>query len=96
MKHLSANKKNIKTASRPHHHAPEPEKPFSPEIFADSLEVMESYCLQKIVLLQSSLEKLTIVDNAREIILVCQQIKKEKSRLLQIIEKKKQAGKNIC
>lgn len=91
MKHLSANKKNIKPiVSRQ-----EPKKTFSPEIFADSLEVMESYCLQKIVLLQSSLEKMTIVDNAREIISVCQQIKKEKSMLLQIIEKKKQAGENI-
>lgn len=92
MKHLSANKKNIK----PIVSGQEPKKTFSPEIFADSLEVMESYCLQKIVLLQSSLEKLTIVDNAREIISVCQQIKKEKSMLLQIIEKKKQAGENIC
>ncbi len=91
MKHLSANKKNIK----PIISRQESKKTFSPEIFADSLEVMESYCLQKIVLLQSSLEKLTIVDNAREIISVCQQIKKEKSMLVQIIEKKKQAGGNI-
>jgi len=91
MKHLSANKKNIKPATRQ-----EPKKAFEPEIFADSLEVMESYCLQKIVLLQSSLEKLTIVDNTREIISVCQQIKKERNLLLQIIEKKNQARKNIC
>jgi len=91
MKHLSANKKNIKPVSRQ-----EPQKPFSPEIFADSLEVMESYCLQKIVLLQSSLEKLTIMDNTREIIAICQQIKKERNMLSQITEKKKQTRENIC
>lgn len=84
MKHLSANKRNIKPVIRQ-----ESKTAFEPEIFADSLEVMESYCLQKIVLLQSSLEKLTIVDNAREIISVCRQIKKERDLLLQIIEKKK-------
>ncbi|MBN8876552.1 MAG: hypothetical protein J0I32_03345 [Sphingobacteriales bacterium] len=91
MKHLSANKKNIKSAT-----GQESKKAFEPEIFADSLEVMESYCMQKIVLLQSSLEKLTIADNTREIISVCQQIKKERNLLLQIIEKKNQARKNIC
>ena len=91
MKHLSANKKNTKPVSKK-----ESTESFTPEIFADSLEVMESYCLQKILLLQPSLEKLTIMDNTKEIISLCQQIKKEKSRLLQIINKKKQSRENIC
>jgi hypothetical protein len=91
MKHLSANKKNTKIIPKK-----ESTDSFKPEIFADSLEVMESYCLQKIVLLQSSLEKLTIMDNTKEIISLCQQIKKEKKTLLQIIDKKKQSRENIC
>lgn len=82
MKHLSANRKNTTSASPANQHI------FTPEILADSLEVMESYCLQKIVLLQSSLEKLNVADNAREIISICQQIKKEKMLLLQIIDRK--------
>lgn len=82
MKHFSANRKNTTSTSPVNQHI------FTPEILADSLEVMESYCLQKIVLLQSSLEKLNVADNAREIISICQQIKKEKTLLLQIIDRK--------
>ena len=75
MKHLSANRKNIKPIAK------QSGASFAPEIFADSLEVMESYCQQKIVLLRSSLEKLNVADNAREIIALCQQIKKERNNL---------------
>lgn len=82
MKHLSANRKNISPANQINPNA------FTPEILADSLEVMENYCLQKIVLLQSSLEKLNVAENACEIINICQQIKKEKMRLLQIVDRK--------
>ena len=82
MKHFSANRKNTRIIA-----SKEMKPAFTSEIFADSLEVMESYCLQKIVLLQSNLEKLNIMDNAKEIVSVCQQIKKERNRLLQIIEK---------
>ncbi|MCG2613949.1 hypothetical protein LZZ85_06635 [Terrimonas sp. NA20] len=90
MKHYPANRKhtqNIPLNSKP--------EVFAPEILADSLEVMESYCVQKIVLLQSSLEKLNVADNAREIIGICQQIKKEKKLLTQIISRKKlETGRN--
>jgi len=82
MKHLSANRKNTTPPQQVNRNS------FTPEILADSLEVMESYCLQKIVLLQSSLEKLNVADNAREIISICQQIKKEKTLLLQVIDRK--------
>lgn len=82
MKHLSANRKNIKPTNQINSTA------FTPEILADSLEVMENYCLQKIVLLQSSLEKLNVAENALEIIGICQQIKKEKVLLLQIAHRK--------
>ena len=91
MKHLSANRKNTSPAPKK-----ESTHSFKPEIFADSLEVMESYCLQKIVLLQSSLEKLNIMDDAKEIVSICQLIKKEKKTLLQIIDKKKKSRENIC
>lgn len=83
MKHYPANTRNIKASHTQKHGI------FQPEILADSLEVMESYCMQKILLLQSSLEKMNVADNALDIIGVCQQIKKEKQRLLQIIERKR-------
>jgi hypothetical protein len=90
MKHYPANRKNMQNTS-----SNSKKEVFTPEILADSLEVMESYCLQKIVLLQSSLEKLNVADNAHEIIGICQQIRKEKGILAQIIRRKKnETGKN--
>jgi hypothetical protein len=82
MKHLSANRKN--TSKLLYHN-----EMFEPEILADSLEVMENYCAEKIVLLQSSLEKLNVADNACEIISICQQIRKERDRLHDIIKRKR-------
>ncbi len=90
MKHYPANRKNT-----PNLFHNTKQDSFAPEILADSLEVMESYSLQKIVLLQCSLEKLNVADHANEIIEICQQIKKEKKLLAQIIVRKKlETGKN--
>lgn len=88
MKHLSTNRKNINKLN------PEKNETFTPEILADSLEVMENYCLQKIVLLQASLEKLNVADNPKEIISLCQQIRKEQNLLLQIVDKKNQSQRS--
>ncbi|RYG43008.1 MAG: hypothetical protein EOO01_22050 [Chitinophagaceae bacterium] len=82
MKQFSANRKSIKMVA-----SKETAPAFTNEIFADSLEVMESYCQQKIVLLQSALEKLNILEDALEIISVCQQIKREKKMLKEIVGK---------
>jgi hypothetical protein len=90
MKHYPANRKN---ASNLFHKTKQDS--FAPEILADSLEVMESYSLQKILLLQSSLERLNVAEHATEIIDICQQIKKEKKLLAQIIVRKKlETGRN--
>lgn len=64
------------------------EEKFSPTIMADSLEVMEAYCRGRIASLEASLNSLTIADNTREIISLCQEIKKERKLLVQIIAKK--------
>ncbi|MET0466168.1 MAG: hypothetical protein ABW007_23615, partial [Chitinophagaceae bacterium] len=84
MKHYPANRKGSQNISNN-----AKQEVFPLEILADSLEVMENYCLQKIVLLQSSLEKLNVADNSHEIISICQHIKKEKKLLAQIIVRKK-------
>ncbi|HTD92816.1 MAG TPA: hypothetical protein VK644_03350 [Chitinophagaceae bacterium] len=64
------------------------EEKFSPTIMADSLEVMEAYCRGRIASLEVSLNSLTIADNTKEIISLCQEIKKERKLLAQIIAKK--------
>ena len=55
---------------------------------ADSLEVMEAYCRDRITSLEVSLNSLTIADNTKEIISLCQEIKKERKLLAQIMAKK--------
>jgi hypothetical protein len=64
------------------------EEKFSPTIMADSLEVMEAYCRDRITSLEVSLNSLTIADNTKEIISLCQEIKKERKLLAQIMAKK--------
>lgn len=64
---------------------------FKPGILADSLEVMEAYSMQKISLLQERVNDLPIGENTREIIQLCQQIKKERVLLQHIRERKDDA-----
>ena len=93
MKHLPLNK-NRKARSVASDIFPGQKLP--PKIMADSLEVMESYHLQRIESLTAALNNLTIVDHTREIILLCREIKKQKKLLLQIIERKRKSPGNIC
>lgn len=61
---------------------------FSGEIYADSLEVLENHCRQKLLQLHGSLEQLNVADNAIEIISVCREIKKEQAKLTCIGKRK--------
>lgn len=92
MKHLPLNK-NRKARSVASDFFPE--EKFAPSIMADSLEVMESYHLQRIESLTTVLYNLTIADHTRQIILLCREIKKQKKLLLQIIERKRKSPGNI-
>jgi len=91
MKHPSVNSKKVAFPIQKNQQA----ETFVPEIMADSLEVMEIYCLQKIHSLQTSLNNLTIDDHTREIIFLCREIKREKNLLMQIERKRKNIQGNI-
>jgi hypothetical protein len=60
-----------------------------PEIMADSLEVMEYYYRGKIQVLEQSMDDLTLLDNAREISLICKEIIKTKDILRKVFLKKR-------
>jgi hypothetical protein len=60
-----------------------------PEIMADSLEVMEYYYRGKIQVLEQSMSDLTLLDNAREISLICKEIIKTKDILKKVFLKKR-------
>lgn len=57
-------------------------------IMADSVEVMEYYYRGKIQELEQSLAQLTILENAREIALLCKEIIRTKEILQKIFIKK--------
>jgi hypothetical protein len=57
-------------------------------ILADSVEVMEYYYRGKIQELEQSLSKLNLLDNAREIAVVCKEIVRIKELLQKITIKK--------
>lgn len=59
-----------------------------PEIMADSLEVMEYYYRGKIQVLEQSMDQLTLLDNAREISLICKEIIRTKAILKKVFLKK--------
>lgn len=59
-----------------------------PEIMADSLEVMEYYYRGKIQVLEQSMAELTLLDNAREISLICKEIIRTKQILKRVFLKK--------
>ena len=59
-----------------------------PEILADSLEVMEYYYRGKIQVLEQSMAELTLLDNAREISLICKEIIRTKQILKKVFLKK--------
>lgn len=59
-----------------------------PEIMADSLEVMEYYYRGKIQVLEQSMNQLTLLDNAREISLICKEIIRTKAILKKVFLKK--------
>lgn len=60
-----------------------------PEIMADSLEVMEYYYRGKIQVLEQSMSDLTLLDNAREISLICKEIIRTKEILRKVFLRKK-------
>ena len=60
-----------------------------PEIMADSLEVMEYYYRGKIQVLEQSMADLTLLDNAREISLICKEIIRTKDVLRRVFLKKR-------
>ena len=60
-----------------------------PEIMADSLEVMEYYYRGKIQVLEQSMADLTLLDNAREISLICKEIIRTKEILKKVFLKKR-------
>jgi hypothetical protein len=60
-----------------------------PEIMADSLEVMEYYYRGKITVLEQSMADLTLLDNAREISLICKEIIRTKEILKKVFLKKR-------
>jgi hypothetical protein len=60
-----------------------------PEIMADSLEVMEYYYRGKIQVLEQSMSDLTLLDNAREISLICKEIIRTKEILKKVFLKKR-------
>jgi|ADGO01.1.fsa_nt_gi hypothetical protein len=59
---------------------------FAP-VFADSAEVIASYYEEKIQLLELSLQRLNLLENAREIAFLCREIAATK-KALQFIHKK--------
>ena len=59
-----------------------------PEIMADSLEVMEYYYRGKIQVLEQSMADLTLLENAREISLICKEIIRTKEILRKVCLKK--------
>lgn len=59
-----------------------------PEIMADSLEVMEYYYRGKIQVLEQSMADLTLLDNSREISLICKEIIRTKEILRKVFLKK--------
>jgi hypothetical protein len=59
-----------------------------PEIMADSMEVMEYYYRGKIQVLEQSMAELTLLDNAREISLICKEIIRNKEILRRVCLKK--------
>lgn len=60
-----------------------------PEIMADSMEVMEYYYRGKIQVLEQSMADLTLLDNPREISLICKEIIRTKDILRRVFLKKR-------
>ncbi len=55
----------------------------------DSLEVMEEYHREKVEVLESTLQQLNLLDNAREIAFLCREVVLVKEALHRIYQKKK-------
>jgi hypothetical protein len=60
-----------------------------PVIMADSVEVMENYYRSKIQMLEGSLTQLTLLEDAKEIYVICRKITQTKGMLRKVILRKK-------
>jgi hypothetical protein len=58
-------------------------------ILADSLEVKEQYCREKVQHYEQALVSLNIFDNAIEIVAICKEIMGYKNELLRIAKRRK-------
>lgn len=58
-------------------------------ILADSIEVKEQYCREKVQYFEHALISLNIFDNALEIVAICKEMRLYKAELARIVEKRK-------
>jgi hypothetical protein len=58
-------------------------------ILADSMEVKEQYCREKVQYFEHALVSLNVFDNALEIVAVCKEIRQYKNELKRIAERRK-------
>jgi hypothetical protein len=58
-------------------------------ILADSIEVKEQYCREKVQYFEHALVSLNVFDNALEIVAVCKEIRQYKNELKRIAERRK-------
>jgi hypothetical protein len=64
-------------------------KSMAQPVLADSLEVVEDFYREKLQVLESSLERLNLLENSREIAFLCREISGTKKTLKEIFRKKK-------
>jgi hypothetical protein len=58
-------------------------------ILADSIEVKEQYCREKVQYFEHALVALNVFENALEIVAICKEMKRYKNELLRIAERRK-------